>query len=102
MKYLHTKRPKIIYPLKGQLQDQVLIINLQKPNLGTQIRIAEAYGSEAGVGGSIEYRTGSIQMTTGKQVYDLAEFAASQSVAKNDIEVKEILLPIRPCNCKIF
>ena len=75
---------------------------LQKPNLGTQIRIAEAYGSEAGVGGSVEYRTGSIQMTTGKQVYDLAEFAASQSVAKNDIEIKKIYYESEPAIVRYF
>lgn len=75
---------------------------LQKPNLGTQIRIAEAYGSEAGVGGSVEYRTGSIQMTADQQVYDLKEFAASQSVDKNDIEVKEIFYQSDPAIVRYF
>ena len=58
---------------------------LQKPNLGAIIRLADEYGSEAGVGGTVEYRTGSIQMTAGKQVYDLTEFAVSQSTEKNNI-----------------
>ena len=68
--------------LEGSQTGSTLNYKLQKPNLGTQIRISEAYGSEAGVGGSVEYRTGSIQMQANKQVYDLADFAASQSVAK--------------------
>ena len=62
--------------LEGSQTGSNLNYKLQKPNLGTQIRIAEAYGSEAGVGGSVEYRTGSIQMTKNQQVYDLAEFAS--------------------------
>ena len=75
---------------------------LQKPNLGAIIRLAEEYGSEAGVGGTIEYRTGSIQMTAGQQVYDLTEFALSQSTEKNNIEVKEIFYQSDPAIVRYF
>ena len=61
--------------LEGSTTGSNLNYKLQKPNLGTTIRIAEAYGSEAGVGGSVEYRTGSIQMKKDQQVYDLKDFA---------------------------
>ena len=88
--------------LEGSQTGSTLNYKLQKPNLGTQIRISEAYGSEAGVGGSVEYRTGSIQMQANKQVYDLADFAASQSVAKNDIEVKEIFYQSDPAIVRYF
>tara|TARA_Y100000114_G_scaffold136537_1_gene138100 strand:- start:140 stop:1291 length:1152 start_codon:yes stop_codon:yes gene_type:complete len=88
--------------LEGSSTGSSLNYKLQKPNLGTQVRIAEAYGSEAGVGGSIEYRTGSIQMTAGKQVYDLAEFASSQSIEKNDIEVKKIYYESEPAIVRYF
>ena len=88
--------------LEGSQTGSNLNYKLQKPNLGTQIRIAEAYGSEAGVGGSVEYRSGSIQMVKNQQVYDLSEFAASQSVDKNDIEVKEIYYQSDPAIVRYF
>ena len=88
--------------LEGSSTGSNLNYKLQKPNLGTQVRIAEAYGSEAGVGGSIEYRTGSIQMTAGTQVYDLTEFATSQSVEKNDIEIKKIYYESEPAIVRYF
>ena len=43
------------------------------PTLGTYIRLAEQYGTEAGVGGSVTLKTGSISVNSGSQVYDLQE-----------------------------
>ncbi len=88
--------------LEGSSTGSSLNYKLQKPNLGTQIRIAEAYGSEAGVGGTVEYRTGSIQMTAGQQIYDLQEFANSISSSKNNIEVKEIFYQSDPAIVRYF
>ena len=75
---------------------------LTRPNLGAIIRLAEEYGSEAGVGGTIEYHTGSIQMTSGQQVYDLQEFATSQNLEKANIEVKEIFYQAPPSIVRYF
>ncbi len=76
---------------------------LTRPNLGAIIRLAEEYGSEAGVGGTTEYRTGSIQMTKGQQVYDLATFASeSADTEKNNIEVKEIFYQSDPAIIRYF
>ena len=88
--------------LEGSSTEENLNYKLQKPNLGTQIRIAEAYGSEAGVGGSVEYRTGSIQMTKGQQVYDLQGFADEISASKNNIEIKEIFYQSDPAIVRYF
>jgi len=88
--------------LEGSPTGSNLNYKLQKPNLGTQIRIAEAYGSEAGVGGTVEYRTGSIQMTAGQQIYDLQNFANSISASKNNIEVKEIFYQSDPAIVRYF
>ncbi len=88
--------------LEGSQTGSALNYKLQKPNLGSQIRIAEAYGSEAGVGGSVEYRTGSIQMTQGTQVYDLQEFAGTIGESKNDIEVKKIFYESDPAIVRYF
>jgi hypothetical protein len=75
---------------------------LTRPNLGAIIRLAEEYGSEAGVGGTIEYRTGSIQMTAGQQVYDLQEFAEAEGIQKYNIEVKEIFYQAPPSIVRYF
>jgi hypothetical protein len=88
--------------LEGSQTGSTLNYKLQKPNLGTQIRIAEAYGSEAGVGGSVEYRTGSIQMAKGTQVYDLQGFANSISESKNNIEIKKIFYESDPSIVRYF
>tara|TARA_R110000744_G_scaffold11514_1_gene34859 strand:+ start:2746 stop:3897 length:1152 start_codon:yes stop_codon:yes gene_type:complete len=88
--------------LEGSQTSSNLNYKLQKQNLGTTITIAEQYGSEAGVGGTIEYRTGSIQMVKNQQVYDLKDFATSQSVDKNNIEVKEIFYQSDPAIVRYF
>jgi hypothetical protein len=88
--------------LEGSPTGSNLNYKLTQPNLGTQIRIAESYGVEAGVGGNVEYRTGSIEMTKGIQVYDLQNFANSIDESKNNIEVKKIFYEARPAIVRFF
>lgn len=88
--------------LEGSQTGSNLNYKLQKPNLGAEIRIAEAYGSEAGVGGTVEYKTGSIQLNVNQQVYDLNDFAVSQSTDKHNIEVKEIFYQSDPAIVRYF
>ena len=76
---------------------------LIRPNLGAVVRIAEEYGSEAGVGGTIEYRTGSIALTAGQQDNDLTTFASESSgTEKNNIEVKKIFYESPPAIVRYF
>ena len=44
--------------LEGASTGSNLNYKLPQPNLSTEIRIAESYGTEAGVGGTVEYYTG--------------------------------------------
>jgi hypothetical protein len=88
--------------LEGSTTGSNLNYKLTQPNLGAEIRIAESYGVEAGVGGNVEYRTGSIEMTKGTQVYDLQEFANSISESKNNIEIKKIFYEARPAIVRFF
>ena len=81
MKYTLIKQAENYLSLEGSTTGSNLNYKLQKPNLGAQIRIAEAYGTEAGVGGSVEYYTGSIDLIN-QQVYDLNDFATSQSLTQ--------------------
>ncbi len=63
------------------------------PTLGSYVRIASTYGSEAGAGGNVQYHTGSIKVTTGVQDYDLNAWAeASASLGTGDtMEIKQIM-----------
>lgn len=61
-----------------------------QPNLGNLIAIAEQYGSEAGTGGNIEYKSGSIPISSSQQIYNLFELYTSSSEGGKPIEVKRI------------
>jgi hypothetical protein len=73
-------------------------------NLQTQIRLAEAYAQEAGVGGYVTEYTGSLTLTPGQQVYDLnAWAAASASIEEGDrIEIRQIFYQEPPAIVRYF
>jgi hypothetical protein len=75
---------------------------LVTPNLGTTIRIAENYASEAGVGGYTTYYTGSLEMTASIQNYDLNAWAASQGISGSGIEIKKIFFEAPPAIVRYF
>ena len=75
---------------------------LVTPNLGTTIRIAENYASEAGVGGYTTYYTGSLEMTASVQNYDLNAWAASQGISGSGIEIKKIFFEAPPAIVRYF
>jgi len=75
-----------------------------KPSLGNTIRMAQDYGSEAGVGGSITYYTGSIDMSAGVQDYDLKAWASSSGAISPDdsIEIKTVFYENAPAIVRYF
>ena len=75
-----------------------------KPSLGNIIRLAQDYGSEAGVGGKTTWYTGSIKMTEGVQDYDLDLWAShSASLAPGDsIEIKTVFYENTPAIVRYF
>lgn len=76
----------------GSSLNHALII----PNQGTIIRISDQYSSEAGVGGNITYRTGSIALVDGQQEYDLNSWASSSGYTNGDLEIKRIFYEAPP------
>jgi len=88
--------------LEGSPTGSDLNYKLQRPNLGAVVRIAEQYGEEAGVGGTVDWRTGSLDLTKGKQVYDMNDWAVSQSINNGDLEIKEILYQAPPAVVRYF
>lgn len=61
-----------------------------QPNLGNIISIAEQYGNEAGTGGNIDYKSGSIDIIPGQQKYSITELFTNEQEAGNPIEIKRI------------
>ena len=72
------------------------------PNMGVIIRQSDQYGVEAGVGGNVTYRTGSLHLKAGEQNYDLNEWALSESIAMGDLEIKRIFFEEPPAIVRYF
>jgi hypothetical protein len=86
-------------PTTINLNNQVI-----QPSLGGIIRMAQDYGSEAGVGGTTTVYTGSLMMTAGNQDYDLAAWASSSGVVtgSDTIEIKTIFYENAPAIVRYF
>ena len=90
--------------MEGNIVPDTISFNtkLITPNLGTVIRIAETYGSEAGAGGYTTYYTGSLEMTASVQDYDLKAWAISQGISGSGIEIKKIFFESPPAIVRYF
>jgi len=71
-------------------------------NLGNLIAIAEQYGTEAGTGGNIDYKTGSIAISASQQVYNLDDLWTNVNESGNNIEVKRIYHYAPPAIVRYF
>ena len=76
--------------LKGQPTGSNFTHKNVTPTLGRQVRLAEQYGTEAGVGGSVDIKKGSINVVSGSQEYDLNTLFANVSESGADIEIKRV------------
>ena len=88
--------------LEGSTTGSNLNYKLAQPNLGAEIRIAESYGSEAGVGGNVDYRSGSVEFKANQQVYDLNKFASASGINSGDLEVKKVYYEAPPAIVRYF
>ncbi len=71
------------------------------PNLGSVIRLAENYGSEAGSGGTVTWYSGSIPLTASVQDYDLNAWKNTQGIT-GSIEVKRVFYQNTPAIVRYF
>jgi len=90
--------------MEGNIVNNAITFNnkLITPNLGSIIRIAENYASEAGVGGYTTYYTGSIEMTASVQDYDLKKWALDNGISGSGIEIKKIFFEAPPAIVRYF
>ena len=73
-----------------------------KAGLSENIYIAEEYGSEAQVGGNVEYRRTAISVNSGSQTYNLNTAIAEASHSGQSIEVKRVHYEAKPAVSRYF
>jgi hypothetical protein len=71
--------------LEGSPTGSTLNNTVVSPNLTNVINLSETYGAMAGIGGFVDWRTGSIELYPHQQTYDLQEWAiSSQNMSSTD------------------
>jgi len=88
--------------LKGQPTSSNFTHKRVKPTLSENIFISEDYGSEAQVGGTVEYKKTAVNIQSGSQDYDLNNLIAEASESGESIEVKNVFYESRPAVTRYF
>src|SRR6056300_1502784 len=81
--------------LQGQSTSSNLTHKRVTPNLGRSVFLSQAYGTEAGVGGSVD-------VVSGSQTYDLNALWADVSESGNAIELKKVFYEETPAVQRYF
>ena len=92
--YAYQVRDNLL-SLNGAPADVIINDAIITPNMGQIIRLSQQYASEAGAGGNITWYSGSLELTSGVQDYDLKEWAISQSIS-GGIEIKRVFYQDTP------
>lgn len=74
---------------------------LVQENLSNVILLSNQYGTEAGVGGTVSWKTGSIDLIPGVQNYDMNTWAQAQGI-QGRIELKRIFYEASPAITRYF
>ena len=88
--------------LQGQSTGSVVTHRKTTPTFGRTIELSEQYGTEAGVGGTISYKTGSINVISGSQQYDLNKLWADVSESSKAIEIRKVHYEASPAITRYF
>jgi hypothetical protein len=80
----------------GPANDRVI-----QENMASIVRLSHQYGEEAGVGGTVSYRSGSIKLTPGVQDYDLNQWAIDNNI-QGRIEIKRVFYEAPPAITRYF
>ncbi len=88
--------------LQGASTSSNLSGRVVSTNLGRTIDLAKNYGAEAGSGGNVTWKTGSIQLQAGVQDYDLDVLWTNVHENGNHIEIKTIYHEFSPAIVRYF
>jgi hypothetical protein len=72
------------------------------PSLGNVIRVSEQYGAEAGVGGNVNWYSGSVILTGSVQDYDLDVWAQQNGISGSNLEVKRVFYQGVPASATYY
>jgi len=72
------------------------------PSMANIIRISEQYGTEAGVGGNVNYYSGSVILTGSKQDYDLDIWAQERGISGSNLEIKRVFYQGVPASADYY
>ena len=91
----------------GVLQGTSTDVNLTQTNvvgsgLPYMIKISQGYGTEFGVGGYVDWKSGSIDLKKGQQHYDLQDLWGNVSESFNRIEIRRIFHNAPPASARIY
>jgi len=87
--------------LQGTSTSNQLSQRTVSPNMGRTIELAKNYGSEAGVGGNVDFKKGYINLIPGSQSYDL-DLWASANESGSAIEIKRVYHDFTPAIVRYF
>ena len=90
-----------LFHLRGQATSSNFTHKRVKPTLSENIFIAEEYGQEAQVGGTVDFKRTSIEVDSGSQVYDLNDVIGNASHS-SAIEVKRVFYESTPAVARYF
>ena len=88
--------------LQGASTSSNLTGRVISTNLGRTIDLAKNYGAEAGSGGNIDWKTGSIELQPGVQDYDLDTLWTNTNEPGKHIEIKTIYHEFSPAIVRYF
>lgn len=88
--------------LRGSSNTNNLTQRVISNNLGAIIDIAENYGTEAGSGGKIAYKSASFQVNANQQVYDLQTLVGDALHNSASIEIKRVFHEGPPAIARYF
>ena len=88
--------------LTGQATGSNVTHKKVTPTLGRTVSLAKQYGTEAGVGGNVDWKKGSVNITSGTQEYDLDALFADVSENGEAIEIKRVYYEGTPAMQRFF
>ena len=88
--------------LEGSLTSSNLNNAVITPSMANIIRISEQYGTEAGVGGNVNYYSGSIILTASVQDYNLDVWAQERGISGSNLEIKQVFYQGVPASADYY
>ena len=88
--------------LTGQATGSNVTHKRVSPTMGRSIFLSKQYGTEAGVGGNVDWKKGQVSVVSGSQEYDLNATFAEASESGASIEIKRVYHESTPAMQRFF